>query len=329
MTGLGVVVIGRNEGERLRACLTSLRGSGALVVYVDSGSTDGSVALAAASGASTVELDPQVPFTAARARNAGFARLSETCPDLALVQFVDGDCEVAPGWLERAARELGADPSLAVVYGRRRERFPERSIYNRVADVEWNLPLGPADTCGGDAMMRADAFRAVGGYDPKLIAGEEPELCVRLCARGWRVVRLDAEMTLHDAAMTRFRQWWTRALRTGHAYAERYALHGVRARKNASVLVSGLLLPAAALAAAVPSAGASLLVPLALWSAQAVRSYRGSVRRGIPRGDAWRFALFAVLAALPQAQGQLKYVWGRVRGQRARLIEYKAKPSAE
>jgi GT2 family glycosyltransferase len=316
-------VIGRNEGERLRTCLASLRACGAPIVYVDSGSTDGSVALAGAFGAACVELDLRTPFTAARARNAGFERLAATHPPVGFVQFVDGDCEVVPGWLERAARELEADPSLAVTYGRRRERHPERSIYNRVADVEWNLPVGPSDTCGGDAMMRVEAFRAVGGFDPTLIAGEEPELCARLCAAGWRVVRIDAEMTLHDAAMTQFRQWWRRALRTGHAYAERYALHRSRPRKNASILVSGLLLPVAALATAIPTGGSSLALPIALWSVQVLRSYRGSVRRGIPHGDAWRYALLAVIAAVPQAQGQLRYVLGRALGHRSRLIEYK------
>jgi GT2 family glycosyltransferase len=323
MTRLGVVVIGRNEGERLRTCLTSLRAGGAPVIYVDSGSTDGSLAAAESLGACCVALDPRTPFTAARARNAGFERLLADHPRVALVQFVDGDCEVVPGWLERAALELERDPALAVVYGRRRERYPARSLYNRVADVEWNLPVGPSDTCGGDAMMRASALRAVGGFDATLIAGEEPELCARLCARGWTVVRIDAEMTLHDAAMTHFRQWWRRALRTGHAYAERYAMHGIRARKNASVFVSGLLVPAAALAGAIPSGGASLVLPVALWSAQALRSYRGSVRRGIAHGDAWRHALLAVLAAVPQAQGQLKYLVTRVRGRRSGLIEYK------
>ncbi len=323
MTRLGVVVIGRNEGERLRTCLASLRSSGVPVVYVDSGSTDDSVTLARSLGATTVELDPGTPFSAARARNAGFERLASLCPGIALVQFVDGDCEVVAGWLERGVRELESDPSLAVVYGRRRERHPERSIYNRVADVDWNLPVGPSDSCGGDVMMRADAFRAVRGFDPRLIAGEEPELCARLCAHGWRIVRVDAEMTLHDVAMTRFRQWWIRTVRTGHAYAERYAMHRVRARKNASILVSGLVLPAVALVAALPTSGASLLLPVGLWSVQAVRSYRGSVRRGIAPGDAWRYAVFSVLGAIPQAQGQLTYLRERLRGERGRLIEYK------
>jgi GT2 family glycosyltransferase len=239
------------------------------VVYVDSGSTDGSAEWASSHGASVVELDMNTPFTAARARNAGFERLSELATGLELVQFVDGDCEVAPGWLERAAAALRSNPCRAVVCGRRRERFPERSVYNQLCDMEWDTPVGPTESCGGDAMMRASAFREVGGFRPDLIAGEEPELCFRLRRAGWTVERLDAEMTRHDADMTRFREWWRRAVRSGHAYAERYALHGAppeRAwlRNNVSIFASGFAAPALAAAAAIPTAGLALLAPPAL-----------------------------------------------------------------
>src|SRR3954471_23229748 len=167
MTDLGVIAIGRNEGERLRRCLASVVGRpGCLVVYVDSNSTDGSVALAREMGAEVVELDMSIPFSAARARNEGFARLMQAAPSVKLVQFIDGDCEVAAGWLDAARNAIEARPELAIVCGRRRERHPERSIYNRLADIEWNTPVGDARSCGGDSMMRVEAFQQVGGYNP-------------------------------------------------------------------------------------------------------------------------------------------------------------------
>ena len=104
MSAIGVVAIGRNEGERLRRCLESLDGHGLTVVYVDSGSTDDSVALARSLSIEVVDLDMSTPFTAARARNAGFERLLQIDPGVRFVQFLDGDCEVADGWLERAGR---------------------------------------------------------------------------------------------------------------------------------------------------------------------------------------------------------------------------------
>ena len=222
---VGFVVIGRNEGDRLARALRSI-GPTHLVVYVDSGSSDGSVELARRLGAHVVLLDPLVPFTAARARNAGARRLAEIQPHLCWVMFMDGDCELLPGFLEAALVSARSDAALAVVAGRRRERCPGHSVYNRLCDDEWDTPVGDAKACGGDALIRLAAFGEVGGYDDRLIAGEEPELCVRLRRACWRVLRIDADMTLHDAAMTRLAQWWKRAKRAGHAYAEGAALHG-------------------------------------------------------------------------------------------------------
>ncbi|MDB5171830.1 MAG: hypothetical protein JWN51_603, partial [Phycisphaerales bacterium] len=186
MPDIGLIAIGRNEGERLRRCLASVVGRGLVVVYVDSASTDGSADLARAMGVEVVDLDMSLPFSAARARNAGFERLLRVSPDVRFVQFVDGDCEIVPGWIERAKQTLETHGDAAVVCGRRRERFPEQSLYNRVADIEWNTPVGEAKSCGGDAMMRVAAFTQAGGYDPSIVAGEEPELCQRLRARDWK-----------------------------------------------------------------------------------------------------------------------------------------------
>lgn len=322
-----MVVIGRNEGERLERCLRSLDGAGWPIVYVDSGSTDGSVERAAAAGASVVELDTAAGFTAARARNAGFDRLLALHPELELVQFVDGDCEIVAGWLAAAAEEFEASRRLAVVCGRRRERFRERSVYNRLCDIEWDTPVGEAKACGGDAMMRAVAFRHAGGFAPELIAGEEPELCVRLREQGWTIRRIAREMTLHDAAMTRFGQWWKRAVRSGHAYAEGAALHGRPPerhflRESCSIAWWAQLNPLLALGLAFPTRGWSLAL-LAGYPALGYRIFRASRARGFSSGDAWIHALFCVLGKFPQAVGQLSYAIARVRGRPRQLIEYK------
>lgn len=327
MNDVGVVAIGRNEGERLRACLESVAGRVAAVVYVDSGSTDGSVELARGLGCEVVALDMSVPFTAARARNAGVERLRHVAPDVRYVQLVDGDCEIVDGWLEAARARLEERAELAVVCGRRRERHPEASLYNRLCDIEWDTPIGDADACGGDAMMRLSAFVAVGGFDPSLIAGEEPELCVRLRKAGWRVERIDHEMTLHDAAMTELSQWWKRARRSGHAYAEGAQLHGAPperhwVRETRRIVFWGAALPAAATLFAVPTLGLSLGL-LGGYGLSAARAYRGARRRGRPREDALPYAVFTTLGKVPEVQGVLEYHLNRLRGRRRGLIEYK------
>ena len=324
---LGVVIIGRNEGERLRKCLFSLAGRASWLVYVDSGSSDGSVAVAAEIGAHVVELDRSSPFTAARARNAGFAKLRELEPRLALVQFVDGDCEVVADWLEKATSQILDDPRLAVVCGRRRERYPTASIYNRLCDIEWNTPIGNANACGGDALMRAGPLSEVGGYTPDLIAGEEPDLCLRLRQRGFRILRMDAEMTLHDANITRLSQWWTRSVRSGHAYADGFTRHRREpgrycARQVRSNLIWGAMVPALALGLLLPSSGWSSIL-LFGYPALALRILRSSHRRGLSVGESSLYALFCVMGKFPSVYGQLRYWARRLLGKRSTLIEYK------
>lgn len=313
------VVIGRNEGVRLLACLASLQGRVRRVVYVDSGSTDGSVAAAAAAGAEVVALDMTRPFTAARARNAGLARLRGD----GLVQLVDGDCVVQPGWMHAALAAMAAHPAAVAVCGRRRERHPEAALWNRLCDREWDTPVGRAKACGGDALMRLAALRAVGGYREDLIAGEEPELCLRLARAGGEIWRIDAEMTLHDAGMVRFGQWWKRSVRAGHAFAEGAALHGAGPERHWvaetwRALVWGISVPMAAAVAALAHPAGWLV--LALWPAQVVRlawRWRAEGRAGLEA------AVFTVLGKLPEAQGVVGYWLGRLLRRRRGLIEYK------
>jgi glycosyltransferase involved in cell wall biosynthesis len=321
---VGVVVIGRNEGERLVACLRSAAGVGGPVVYVDSASTDGSVAAARRLGADTVALDMALPFTAARARNAGLARLREAAPHVEFVQFVDADCTLAEGWLAVATRFLASEPHVAVVCGRRRERHPDASVYNWMCDLEWDTPVGRALACGGDALMRVDALAAVGGYNPALIAGEEPELCVRLREAGWEIWRHDAEMTLHEADITRFGQWWRRTLRSGHAFAEVSHLHRRSARRiwaheTRRAVAWGAVLPAAVLLAAAIEPMA--LAGLAIYPLQVVRL---ALRRGGAAPRDWAFAGFTVLGRFAECQGVWRFVRSRLQRRQGPLIEYKS-----
>ena len=318
---IGVIVIGRNEGERLVACLKSAAGEGRRLVYVDSGSSDDSVDAARALGAEVVSLDMGQPFTAARARNAGYARLKESGAPR-YVQFVDGDCEIVDGWIDAAAAFLDVHPDVAVACGRRREKFPERTIYNRLVDREWDTPVGEAEACGGDALMRTEAFEAVGGYDGALIAGEEPELCVRLRAADWKIFRLDAEMTRHDIAMNSLGQWLKRARRAGHAFAEVSHLHRgkpqrIWARETLrAVFWSGLF-------AAILLAGAllhpALYALLAVYPAQVARM---ALRQGGTKED-WAHAALIMAQKPWEAAGAAQYWLGRFSGKGQRIIEYK------
>jgi GT2 family glycosyltransferase len=330
---VGIVAIGRNEGERFKACLESLP-PGLPAVYVDSGSTDGSVDLALAHGVVVVDLPKFPGFTAARARNAGWRRLIEERPGLAYVQFIDGDCALDGEWILRARRAMEADPQLAVVFGRRRERFPEASLYNAQCDREWDVPVGEVRACGGDALMRVAALEQAGGYCDGLIAGEEPDLCLRMRQYGWHIRRIEGGMTLHDAHIMRFPTWWKRARRAGHAYAE----HVWRHRRNAdpdwirqmkSMAFWGAALPLLlmiGLVAALMGQRAGLVISfgvVALFVAQYARMVVRGINTGAPRAYAMGDAALMLVAKFAHLAGTWTFLVNRVRGQRSRIIEYK------
>jgi glycosyltransferase involved in cell wall biosynthesis len=331
---MGVVVIGRNEGERLKRCLRSIP-AGFQVVYVDSGSNDDSVDFARLAGAVVIDLDAGQGFTAARARNAGWRSLLDGDPALEFIQFVDGDCEIAAGWFAKALAAIEAEANLAVVFGRRRERFPGRSIYNRMCDDEWNVPIGLVDACGGDALFRASALREADGYSDDLIAGEEPDLCLRLAKLGWRVRRIDAEMTVHDANILSFASWWKRTRRAGFAYAEHVRRHGSNSnpqwrRSLVSIVFWGMVLPASSLliASAIALFRPLMAAPLlgALLMIYAIQCLRIASRKYKSEND-WRFAGayggLLIVGKFAEASGALKCWLSTLQRRQQTLIEYK------
>ena len=324
---VGVVIIGRNEGTRLLDCIDSVLAQAQHVVYVDSGSTDNSVANARDRGCTIVELDMSRSFSAGRARNSGFRHLTNSFPSITHIQFIDGDCALDPDWITTALAKLGQDGKIAVVCGRRRERYPEATVYNQLCDMEWDTPIGQADACGGDFLVRVDAYQNAGGFDETFAAGEEPELCYRLRQKGWTIWRIDAEMTRHDAAMNRFSQWWKRNMRSGSAYAQSAHTHAFKSgerynlRDSVSIWLWALVLPLAAFLLAPFTLGASLILLLAYpYLTYRIFKWRRSI--GDDKRIAATYSVFCVLGKFPQLEGQIRYF---ARGESS-LIEYKGAP---
>jgi glycosyltransferase involved in cell wall biosynthesis len=320
----GVVAIGRNEGERLRVCLDSLAAA-SVIIYVDSGSTDDSVQMARSRGIDVVELDRRVPFSASRARNAGFARLREVHRDLPFVQFIDGDCELDARWPRLAIELLLRQSDVAAVCGRLRERYPQYSVYNWLCDREWDRPTGEVRACAGNVMMRVAALAATGGYREDVIAAEEDELCIRLRNMKWQIWQLSDEMGLHDAAMTHFSQWWRRSVRAGYAFAQGSHLHG-RAperhfvRETGRAWLWGFLLPVFCVVASIALFPYGLAIFL-VYPMQLLRLFlRNS---GAPKERA-QLAFFQLLARFPEMLGVIRFLAGKWLGHPPRIIEHKA-----
>ncbi len=332
---IGVVIIGRNEATRLPHCLRSLP-AGAHTLYVDSGSTDGSCEVAESCGIAVSPLSPSQPFSAARARNSGFSHLMELPDHPDYVQFVDGDCTLAVNWINQSSAALQANPTWGAVFGRLREKFPDQSIYNRMCDDEWNVPVGPAISSGGVVLFRSAAFLEAGGFDEALLAGEEIDLCKRVARRGWRIERIDAEMGHHDADMHRFGQWWRRTRRSGQAYAQHMMRHGKSAdagwaRQSASILFWAILLPIIvmmmlALGAVtgnlwwaiggVMMAGLYLLQIMRIFSAKRASGFDGAV--------AMKIATLLVTGKFAQAVGMVEAAFDHLFKRSSKLVEYRS-----
>lgn len=319
---IGVVIIGRNEGQRLIDCLNSVNPKDNAVVYVDSNSLDNSVENAIKAGANVVDLDMSKPFSAARARNCGWKFLLAQYPTIEYIQFIDGDCELQPSWIDNAIAFLSQNESFAIVSGRRRERYPNATLYNQFCDDEWNTPVGSALSCGGDALIRTGALLDVGGYKDYFIAGEEPEMCYRLRLKGWKIYRLNEEMTLHDANITKFSQWWKRANRAGFAFALSTKEHGrdnekfgVR-RTFRSLIWSGLLIGILLLSTIEPV----ILFGLLIFPLQVLRMFFKQEEKSLYN---FKSCVFLMLSKLPEAQGVLKLMIKTFKKQDYTIIEYK------
>jgi GT2 family glycosyltransferase len=326
---IAAVVIGRNEGALLKLSLGSVKAAGLPAVYSDSGSNDGSPALARGLGAVVVELDAARPFSAARGRNEGLDEAVGRWPDIQYVLFLDGDCELDPGFPAAAAATLDQDPECAIVTGHLTERHPDASVYNRLCSIEWSGPPGKIENMnglGGIMMARIASLREVKGFNEQSIAGEEPDLGVRLGLAGYSIVKIDQPMAIHDAQMTHFAQWWTRAVRGGHALAHRYARHGRTKyrdgqRELRSVLFWGFVLPLAILLLLIPSRGTSLLL-LGGYALLGWRVRRHYLSAGLSSSDAWLATRFILLGKFAEFVGVLRYCLNRLRGQ-YRIIEYR------
>lgn len=327
---LSVVVIGRNEGERLTRCLESVArmnppDGGIEIIYVDSNSTDDSVDRARDLGATVIVVEPKRP-TAAIGRNAGWRAARGE-----FVLFLDGDTILDPDFVNTALAEF-ADDRIAVVWGTRREIHPEHSVYNRVLDLDWISPAGVSDYCGGDAVIRRSVLETVKGYDERLIAGEEPDMCRRMRELGHVILHIDAPMTGHDLAMTRFGQYWKRARRTGYAYAEvslRYKktalpLWAAEAKRN---LIRGAIfltsIPGVIALSGLLRSFLPVIVLLALFLGLSVRSAYRFRWKSDSFLTCFLYGMHSHFQQIPIFLGQLDFSRDVARGVRRGLIEYK------
>jgi GT2 family glycosyltransferase len=331
MNSYGVVIIGRNEGLRLRACFSSLGAIGPRpIVYVDSGSTDDSLEIASAFNIASLSLDLSAPFSAARARNVGASFLSKNFPQIRYIQFVDGDCTLAEQWLSTASVFLDSNEQCFAVFGHLNELFPEASVYNRLCSLEWRSKLGELTDFvgfGGISMIRRSLYEQLSGFREDVIAGEDSEFAARAYLAGFKLHKIDAHMADHDANIHSFRQWWRRTERSGHAIAQRFSLHGRTVIRDCrkelkSVIVWAILFPLILAFILCYSSISALGLAIAgyLYLGFRIFAYRKSL--GDSPSDSLTYSFFNVIGKFAQLIGIFSFCRNYLR-KRYEIIEYK------
>jgi GT2 family glycosyltransferase len=316
---IGIVIIGRNEGERLKKCLGSVLKHNCKTVYVDSDSNDGSPGLAKTLLSEVVCLDSSLPMNAAIARNAGFKHIMQCYPKLQYIHFIDADCELAEGWLAAAYDFLEKHSNNVAVCGRLREKNVNLSIYARQCDMSWYIPPGEIESCGGIATIKASIFKKLNGFNETLIAGEEAELYERARAKGYKVNCIDAFMGLHDSAIVSLKQWWVRNIRTGFVYSDNTIVVNY-SRQKRGILVWAIFIPLFIIALSLINVFALSLLLL-----YPLQSLRIASKLKIPYSfkDKLLEGTLCVLAKYPQVLGVVKYHFNKLLNISTKIIEYK------
>lgn len=323
---VSIVIIGRNEGDRLIQCIESVKNldypsNKKEIIYVDSRSSDRSVENAEALGVEKVYIIEQEKTCAAIGRNLGLKHAEGE-----LVLFLDGDTQISKDFLNRAIPHFEND-EVAVVFGKRTEIYPE-SIFIRLCGSDWSQRTpGYTDTAAGDVLMKAKVIREIGGY-MEIIAGEDPEMSNRVINAGHKILFLDIDMVKHDLAMHSFSQYWKHSIRSGFAYAvvadltkERSTPLWVDERKKIELL--GALYITAPLLGIICSFILGTVTPFLIFTLMGVmilgRSFIKNRKKGLGTGFNMIYTIHSHLLKIPLFIGLLTYMFNKNKS----LIEYK------
>jgi GT2 family glycosyltransferase len=308
---VGIIVIGRNEGDRLKRSLQSVIALDLPTIYADSGSTDQSVKYAESLGISVVKVDMSIPPNASRARNLGFQQLLLKYPYIEYVQFLDGDSRLIKEWIHEGLEIFFENPPVAIVCGTIHEDMQSPSVYSRLFELEWRKTNGEIAACSGIMLIRSSVFNDVKGFDPQIIAAEDDDLCIRVRQKGWKILKIESHMATHEANISSFSQGFT---------SERHFV-----RQTLSAIAWGFILPLCALVPVFWTHGRSLLF-LFGYPILFFRILYNSYKKNWTLNEGLLYAFYGTIAKFAHVIGIVKYLWDKIRGKQAKIIEYKGIP---
>jgi len=200
---LDVLIAARDEGAVFEKCCASVEkavaelakrtGIRAAVVYVDSYSTDGSVAVAKRSGF-RVARPPDWYYNCANGRTTGYLLTAGE-----FVMVLDGDMELAEGWLADGLAFLESREDAGGVAGIRDDMRLTGASFSRIPNYHRiTAPVqGVGDDVGGAFLFRRAALDAAGGFEPAVVPEEDFVLYAQIKKKGWELYRIDRPMIVH------------------------------------------------------------------------------------------------------------------------------------
>lgn len=219
-----VIIPAKNEEQNISRCLASILAvdwdqADFEILLVDNGSNDRTTDIARAYGA-TVFVRPG--DTVAALRNFGAAQARGK-----VLVFVDADCSVPHNWLREAARYL--DKEEVILFGSppvvppggswvQRAWFYVRRKKNGVGETDWLESM--------NMFVRREAFRAVGGFNPKLITCEDYDLSLRLKKIGHLMVD-DRIVAVHHGEAASINHFFRKESWRGTSNLQGVASHGL------------------------------------------------------------------------------------------------------
>jgi len=192
-----VIVIARNEESNIGKCLESVTIAfderQYELIFVDSASTDRTIAIASNYDIRLIQLSPAGPLRPSVGRHIGLQYAQGKN-----ILFLDGDMTLDPNWVPLAENALASDDRLAGVAGEMVHLLPNEHDNDKVFSQSYpDSDYRAADHLAGSSAYRQDPLRIIGGFNPFLYSCEEAELGARLRKAGYRLVRLRAPMTMH------------------------------------------------------------------------------------------------------------------------------------